>query len=58
MADPGAVERNVMYADIALQRASQRNGGQSAVPTVPSSVTGADAVPSQAVNTTNPYGGE
>ena len=54
MADPGAVERNVMYADIALQRASQRNGGQNAVP---SSVTGADAVPSQAVNTTNPPNG-
>lgn len=58
MSDPGAIERNVMYADIALRRAAQRNGNQHSVPTVPSSVTGVNGVPSRAVGTETPYVGK
>ena len=51
MSDPGAVARNQQVNQIALERASQRNGGQNIPSQAPSSVTGADPVPSRAVNT-------
>jgi len=57
MSDPGSVERNTQQAAIALQRASQRNGGQNVPSSPPSSVTGADPVPSRAVSTPTPYVG-
>ena len=51
MSDAGAVGRNVVANQVALERASQRNGGQNIPASPPSSVTGADPVPSRAVNT-------
>lgn len=57
MADPGSVERNVLVNEVALQRAAQRNGGQNIPVQPPSSVTGADIVPSRAVSTPHPYVG-
>ena len=57
MSDPGATERNVQYNDIALQRASQRNGGQNPPTSTPQSVTAENVVPSRAVNSVGPYVG-
>jgi hypothetical protein len=60
MPDEGAVERNVKQAQIALERASQRNGGQHIYPTPPASVTGVQSGGlSRAVGgERNPVGGE
>jgi hypothetical protein len=49
MSDPGSVERNAQHAAIALERASQRNGGQNIPASPPESVTAA-TVPSRAVD--------
>jgi hypothetical protein len=49
VSDPGAIERNQMVNDIALQRASQRNGGQNIPASNPQSVAAGDGVPSRAV---------
>ena len=54
--DPGATERNVQYADIALQRAAQRNGGQNPPASAPQSVTSADVVATRATDTTLSWG--
>ena len=48
--DPGATERNVQYADIALQRAAQRNGGQNPPASAPVAVTTENPVPARAVD--------
>jgi len=50
MSDPGAIDRNARAAQIALDRASQRNGGQNIPASAPASVLGTDSVPSMAVN--------
>lgn len=54
--DDGAIERNVRVNQIALERASQRNGGQHQYPSPPSSVTGVGALDAPAVSVTKPTG--
>jgi hypothetical protein len=50
MSDPGATERNNLYAQIALDRARIRNGGNGVVPeNQPDSVVATD-LPSMAVD--------
>jgi hypothetical protein len=60
MSDPGAIARNVRMNAEALERARARNNSSNYPAQPPSSVTGVDMVPSQAVNgTRNPIeGGE
>jgi len=50
VSDPGAISRNTEAARIALERASQSNGGQNPPPTPPQSVTAADYSPAAAVS--------
>jgi hypothetical protein len=48
--DNGAVERNIEFNQVALDRAAQRNGGQNVPPSPPASVTGVTSGPSSAVD--------
>lgn len=57
MSDPGAVERNNQYAQIALDRARIRNGGNGVIPqSQPDSVV-ANGIPAQAADRPVPFVG-